>query len=85
MSAHLKQEFSGYTPERFDRLRAAIEAEAGLKLDGDKGMAEKSGVVVSWVYDRAKQDLTLQTLKNPFFISEGVIDKKLHDVAENTK
>jgi hypothetical protein len=85
MASHMIQEFSPWPREKFERFRADMEKETGLTLVGDKGLSEKSGVSVSWAYDEAKQSLTFQTLKTPFFISEGAVDQKIHNVVEGFK
>ena len=82
---HMIQDFTGWPREKFERFRAEMEKETGLALVGDKGLAQKSGVVVSWAYDEAKQELTFQTLKTPFFISEGAVDQKIHNTVEGYK
>lgn len=83
---HEVQEFSGIAPDRFARICADIEAKSGIKIAQDEGQDSAKGVTISWKYDRAKQDLTIQTLKRSWFDPpEDVIDQRIHVEIEGTK
>jgi hypothetical protein len=83
---HEIQEFTGIAPDRFERICADIKAKTGIVIAQDEGEASAKGITISWKYDRAKQDLTVQTLKRSWFDPpEDQIDQKIHVEIEGTK
>lgn len=71
------QQFSGITPEQFAKLTQKAKA-AGIEINGNSGRASKMGVEVEWNYSSEKQELVLTCLRAPFFVSQNVINTKLH-------
>jgi hypothetical protein len=77
------QVFAGITPEQYAVLTAKAKA-AGIDLSGNNGTASKFGVEVTWSYAPDKQELTLQCLKAPFFVSGEDVDAKFRALVKET-
>lgn len=83
MDMHEQQEFQPVTPEEFDKIRAEVKDKTGIEITTDAGRDSAKGITISWKYDRAKQDLTVQTLKRSWYDpSEAVIDQDIHVMIE---
>jgi hypothetical protein len=79
------QQFSGIAPDRFARICADIKAKTGIEIAQDAGEASAKGITISWAYERAKQDLTIQVLKRAWFDpSEDTIDQDIRLEIEKT-
>ena len=76
MSVSVPHVFRGVTPEKYARLMEKAKA-AGIGLSGNKGTASKFGVEIAWNYEPAAQELTLQCLKTPFFMSAADVDARI--------
>ena len=76
MSKSAPQLFRGVTPDQYSRLIHKAKG-AGIDLNGDSGTASKFGVEVAWNYSRASQELSLQTVKTPFFMSAADVDARI--------
>jgi hypothetical protein len=75
--------FSGITPDQFAQM--ALKAkESGIDLNGNTGTASKFGVEISWNYSPDSQQLTLQCLNTPFFVSPADVQAKLQSLVEQT-
>lgn len=81
---HEIQIFSPVSPARWQNLKAAVLAKSGVNITDDKGMAEGHGIKLSYDFNLATGELTLQTLDKPFYLSEGVVDQEIHKFVENT-
>lgn len=79
MAPSAPQVFQGITLEQYARLVAKAKA-AGIDLNGNSGTASKFGAEISWNYAPAAQELTLQCLKHPFFMSDADINTRLHSL-----
>jgi hypothetical protein len=77
------QVFAGITPGQYAVLTAKAKA-AGIDLNGNIGTASKFGVEVTWSYVPDKEELTLQCLKTPFFVSAEEVDAKLRTLVTET-
>jgi len=77
------QVFPGISPQQFAELTAKAKA-AGIDLSGNNGAASKFGVEVAWSYAPDKQELTLQCLRTPFFVSAEDVDAKLQSLVKET-
>ena len=75
--------FNGVTPEQFDRLVEKAK-EAGIDIAGPSGVASKFGVEISWNYAADTQELTLQCLKVPFFMSVADVDAKIDSLVQQS-
>lgn len=75
--------FHGVTPERFARLVKEAHS-AGIDLEGNSGTASKFGIEIAWNYTPENQELTLQCLKTPFFMSMADVDAKIRTLVEET-
>jgi hypothetical protein len=83
MAPSAPQVFNGVTPDQYTRLVEKAKA-AGIDISGNTGEASKFGVEVSWNYVPATQELTLQCLKTPFFMSASDVDAKIHSLVEQS-
>ena len=83
MGASAPQVFKGITPEQYGRLAAKAKA-AGIALAGNNGSASKFGVEISWNYSPEAEELILQTLKTPFFMSAADIDSKVKSLVHDS-
>jgi len=79
---HEIQSFTPFPPERWQRLKAALHTQLGIDIGDDKGAAQGHGITLSYEYDATGQTLTLQTLAKPFYVSEAVVDQKIHEFVE---
>ncbi len=79
MAEYEPQLFSGITPQEFAALIQKAK-EAGFHMSGNKGTASKLGVDVSWNYEPEREELTLQCLHAPFFLSKDQVNAKLHSL-----
>ena len=78
------QVFTGITPDQFGRM-AEKAREAGIDLNGNSGTASKFGVEIAWDYQPEKQELTIQTLKAPFFLSAADLDARIRSMVETSR
>lgn len=79
---HEIQQFQPFPPDRWERLKSALLAKAGIAILSDHGTADGHGIQLAYDYDAAGQTLTLQTLSKPFYLSEAVVDQKIHEFVE---
>ncbi len=70
------QVFTGVTPAQYAILLEKAQA-AGLSLSGNSGSVSKFGVEVAWNYSPETQELTLQCLRTPFFVSAAEVNARL--------
>ena len=77
------QVFHGVTPDQYARLVEKAKA-SGIDIGGNTGAASKFGVEISWNYIPATQELTLQCLKTPFFMSASEVTAKIHSLVEQS-
>ncbi len=83
MAPSAPQVFTGITPERYARLITKAKT-AGIDITGYSGTASKFGVEISWNYSPETQELTLQTLKHPFFMSASDVDAKVKSLVNDS-
>lgn len=83
MAASVPQVFQGINAQRYARLLEKAQA-AGMPLQGNQGTAAKFGMEIAWNYRPEAQELTLQCLKAPFFMSSAEVDAKIRSLVENT-
>ena len=83
MSAGTPQVFKGVTPEQYARLVEKARG-AGIDLNGNSGTASKYGVEIAWNYVPDSQELTLQTLKKPFFMSVADVDGRIQSLVRDS-
>jgi hypothetical protein len=81
MSASAPHVFTGVTPDKYTRLVEKARA-AGIELSGNSGTASKFGVEITWNYSAEAQELTLQCLKTPFFMSAADVDGRIQKVIQ---
>lgn len=77
------QVFSNVSPEQYATLVQKASG-AGIDMSGNSGTASKFGVEVSWSYLPDKQELTLQCLNTPFFMSAEDINERLHALVKSS-
>jgi len=83
MSAGAPQVFKSITPEQYALLVEKARG-AGIELSGNSGTASKYGVEVTWNYVPEAQELTLQTLKTPFFMSIADVDGRIQSLVRDS-
>ena len=71
--------FNGVTPQQYACLAQKATAN-GIAISGDSGTASKFGVEVSWNYVPAAQQLTIQVLQTPFFVSADDVNSKIQSI-----
>jgi hypothetical protein len=81
---HEIQIFSPVSPARWQNIKSALLAKSGVNITEDKGTAEGHGIKISYEFNLVTGELTLQTLDKPFYLSEVLVDQKIHDFVENT-
>jgi hypothetical protein len=75
--------FKGVTPDQFARLVEKAKG-AGIDISGNTGSASKFGLEIAWNYAPSSQELTLQCLKTPFFMSASDVDTKIHSLVQQS-
>ncbi|HUN86021.1 MAG TPA: hypothetical protein VMU48_16705 [Terracidiphilus sp.] len=83
MSQNPPLAFSNITPAQFAALTAKANS-AGMNLAGNSGTASKFGVEVTWNYSPDTQQLTLQCLKTPIFLSAADVHAKLQALVQQS-
>jgi len=81
MAPSAPQVFQGITPEQYAHLVAKAKA-SGFDLNGNSGTASKFGASIAWNYNPTAQELTLQCLKAPFFMSSNDINARLQSLVK---
>jgi hypothetical protein len=77
------QLFNNISPAQFAVLQQKAGA-AGIPISGNSGSASKMGVEVEWNYSPDAQQLIIQCLKTPFFISAADVNQKIHGLITET-
>jgi hypothetical protein len=75
--------FTDITPEQYHRLIQKAKA-TGVDLNGNSGTASRFGVEVTWNYAPDAQQLTLQCLRTPFFVSDAEVNAKLQSLVKES-
>lgn len=83
MGTSAPQVFKGVTPDRYGRLVEKARG-AGIDLSGNRGTAGKFGVEIAWNYVPAIEELTLQCVKTPFFMSAADVDARIKKLVEES-
>lgn len=83
MVQNAPQTFSGITPDQYAQLIVKAKA-SGLELSGNSGTASKFGVEVQWNYSPESQQLTVQCLRTPMFVSASSVYGKLQSLVEQS-
>ena len=83
MAISAPQVFNGVTPEQYARLVEKAKS-AGIDINGNTGSASKYGVQIAWNYAPTTQELTLQCLKTPFFMTANDVNSKIHTLVSQS-
>ena len=83
MSSAAPLVFSPVSPAQFDHLSRQAQA-SGIAISGNSGAADKFGIEVSWQFDPDSQQLTLQCLKTPFFVSRDSVEARLRALVQQS-
>jgi len=75
--------FSSITPQQFAQLTQKATA-AGINMNGDSGTASSFGVEVSWNYSASAQQLTIQCLSTPFFMTPETVNSQIQKLVKET-
>lgn len=76
--------FTGITPDQYAQLTEKARAN-GIDMSGNSGTATKFGVEMTWTYAPELQQLTVQCLRTPIFISAASVYAKLEALAQQHK
>ena len=83
MAAGTPQVFKGVTPEKYAALVEKARA-TGIELNGNSGTASKFGVEIGWNYVPDAQELTIQCLDTPFFMSTAEVDGRIRKLVQES-
>jgi hypothetical protein len=83
MAQNPPRTFSGITPDQYAQLIVKAKA-SGLDLSGNSGTASKFGVEIQWTYSPESQQLTVQCLRTPMFVSAATVYGKLQALVEQS-
>jgi hypothetical protein len=83
MSSSAALVFPSVTPAQFAQLVQQAQA-SGINLSGNSGSASKFGVEVSWNYSPDTQQLTLECLHTPFFVSRVDVESRLRSLVQQS-
>lgn len=83
MSTSAPLVFSSVSPAQFTRL-VQLAQESGIPISGNSGSAAKLGVEVSWNYSPDTQQLTLECLRAPFFLSHADVESRLRNLVQQS-
>lgn len=83
MAASKPHVFKNVTPEKYQLLIEKARG-AGIEMKGNSGSASKFGVEIAWNYAPESQELTLQCMKAPFFMSATEVDSKIQSLVGQT-
>lgn len=76
--------FTGVTPEQYARLVEKARS-AGIEINGSTGSASKYGVQIAWNYAPGTQELTMQCLKAPFFMTANDVNAKINTLVTQSR
>lgn len=71
--------FHGVTPDKYARLVDKAHG-AGIEMHGNSGSAAKFGLEIAWNYSPETQELALECLRKPFFLSAAEVDAKIKNL-----
>jgi hypothetical protein len=83
MAVHPPQVFSGITPAQYELLTEKARKN-GIAMSGNSGSASKYGIELEWNYLPDAQQLTVQCLRTPVFVSAATVDGKLQALVRET-
>lgn len=83
MSSHPPLIFNNISPDQYAKLSEKARA-AGIELSGDRGTASKFGVQIAWNYSAETQQLTLQCIKTPVFVSAADVHTRIQKLVQET-
>jgi hypothetical protein len=75
------QVFSGIRPEQYAQIVEKARA-SGIEMSGNRGTASKYGVEMAWDYSPEMQQLTVECLRTPIFVSAATVYSKLRQLVE---
>jgi hypothetical protein len=78
----VEQNFTGFTPERFDCLLQKAQA-VGIDITGNSGTASRDGIEIAWNFDPSAQTLTIQCIAAPLLVPCGLINSKIRTLVDS--
>lgn len=84
MSGCPQRSYANISAAAFSCL-VAKAAEYGVIISGDSGSASAHGFDITWNYDRAAGDLTLQCTDKPFIIGCGTVNSRMDQVVNDCR
>jgi len=75
--------FSHITPAQYSTLVEKAKAQ-GINLSSNSGTVSKFGVQVAWNYSPESEQLSLQCLRTPIFVSAGDVHARLQVLVQQS-
>jgi hypothetical protein len=83
MPSNTPLQFAPVTSAQFAQLARQAQA-SGIAITGNSGSVSKFGVEVSWNYAPDTQQLTLECLHTPFFVSRDSVEARLRALVQQS-
>lgn len=74
------QTFHSITPTAFIALKEKVAAKLGITITTDSGQDTAQGFTVSWDYDSAEQELTIQVLSKPWYVPASLVQSEINSL-----
>jgi hypothetical protein len=74
--------YPGVDSSKWACVKDAVSRAYGLSIDSNVGEASEHGFTLEWRYDASDESLVVQCTQKPFFVSCGMVTKRLHDEFE---
>jgi len=68
--------FHGITPEMWASIETQARA-AGIDIEHDEGTVHVGPADLRWDFEPARQDLTVQCMAKPFFVSCSAVNSRI--------
>lgn len=78
------QTFAGIDTARFLAIAEKVRSKTGVAVAGAEGQASANGFTLAWKYSPESQQLTVECLKKPFFVSGGLVLRNVQQLVEET-
>lgn len=73
--------FLDVTPEAFAEIAVNVEKLTGVRIGADTvGTLDHSGCTMQWAYWPSGQQLSVQCMAKPFFVSCDTVNDKLNEL-----
>lgn len=83
MAACDKLNFTGVSPELWQRCKDAVSERLGFTIDQDSGTGEARGFKMAWSYAAAAQTLEIQCTDHPFIVPCAFVNGQITSLVES--